>query len=184
MPIAVWFKKNLPGFLFCFFVIWLRFLESKYCTWNVYIKKNEMCDKCMDNTNKFYQFNISTTFVISSLTNIFLTNININFSSKSLGHLHSLTVWNRDLTFWENVHLPPCVTCHVSYVTCPMSHVKGHMSHVTCHISLLLLQSGGVIRWMVCYQRNLLPLVLITPIWRWHIYNGHRQIWTWSEKCD
>ena len=51
----------------------------------------------------------------------------------------------------------------MSYVTCQMSHVKYHMSHVTCHISSLL-QSDGVIRWRVCYQRNLPRLVLIAPI--------------------
>ena len=24
----------------------------------------------------------------------------------------------------------------------------------------------------------------ITPRWRWHIYLGRHQIWTWSEKCE
>ena len=59
---------------------------------------------------------------------------NSSFSSKSSRHLHSKTVWARDLKCWENVHLPPHVTCHVS--------------HVMCH----MWQSCGPSRWRVCYQ--------------------------------
>ena len=55
------------------------------------------------------------------------------FSSKSSRHLHFLTVRADDLKFWENVHLPSCVTCYVSHVTCHMSRVTCHMSHVMCH---------------------------------------------------
>ena len=61
-----------------------------------------------------------------------------------------LVVRARELTFWENVHLPPPVTCQVSHVTC---HV--HMSPVTCHMSnfiyiyffykVLKLVSGGYV---------------------------------------
>ena len=38
------------------------------------------------------------------------------------------TVRARDLKFWDNVHQPICVTCHMSYVRC-------HVPHITCHIS-------------------------------------------------
>ena len=56
---------------------------------------------------------------------------NWSFFSKSSRHLHSLTVWARDLTIWENVPLPPCVTCHMSRVTSHMSQVTCHLSHAT-----------------------------------------------------
>ena len=36
-------------------------------------------------------------------------------------HCLSQTVRARELTFWHNVHLKPCVTCHVSHVPCHMS---------------------------------------------------------------
>ena len=52
-----------------------------------------------------------------------------SFSSKSSKHLHFKTRRARAQKFRENVHSPPCVTCHVSHVTC-------HMSRVTCHMSL------------------------------------------------
>ena len=63
---------------------------------------------------------------------------NSSFSSKSLRHVHSQTVWARDVAFLENVHLPPCVTCHMSQVMCHMSHVICRMSCVTCNISIFL----------------------------------------------
>ena len=50
--------------------------------------------------------------------------------------VHPKTVRSRELQFWDNVHHPPCVTCHVSHVTCHMSHVTCHVSRVTtCHLS-------------------------------------------------
>ena len=52
----------------------------------------------------------------------------------------------RELKFWENVHPPKrvkChmsrVMCHVSCVTCHMSRVTCHVSHVTCHMSHLFI---------------------------------------------
>ena len=74
----------------------------------------------------------TNTFVIHSFIHS-LTNSSI--SSKSSGHLHSQTIWARDLKFRENVHLPPCVTCHMSRVTCHISCVTCHVSHVACHMS-------------------------------------------------
>ena len=86
-----------------------------------------------------------------------------------------------ELKFWENVHPPKHVTCHMSHGTCHVSHVTCHLSHVTCHLSpvtchlspvtchmyfffnfsLFFLsykkigQSGGASRWRVCYQRGI-----------------------------
>ena len=41
----------------------------------------------------------------------------------------------RELKFWENVHPPPCVPCHVSHVTCHMSGITCYMSCVMCPMS-------------------------------------------------
>ena len=40
---------------------------------------------------------------------------------------YTQTVRAREQRFWENVHPPPCVTCH-------LSPVRYHMSGVTCHM--------------------------------------------------
>ena len=58
-----------------------------------------------------------------------------SFASKSWRHLHSQTVWARDLTFWVTSHILSCITCHMSRVTCHVTHVTCHMSHVTCCVS-------------------------------------------------
>ena len=52
-----------------------------------------------------------------------------------------------ELKFWENVHPPPCVTCHIS--------------HVRCHMSEFIFHNCGASRCRVCYQRNLTNLVFI-----------------------
>ena len=49
-----------------------------------------------------------------------------SFCSESSRHCLSQTVKARELNFWGNVDLPPCVICHVS-------HVRYHMSHVACN---------------------------------------------------
>ena len=59
------------------------------------------------------------------------------------------------------------VTCQVSRVRCHMSRVMCHVSHVRCHMYLFFFffffgQSGGAIRWRVCYQRGLPCLVFQT----------------------
>ena len=78
--------------------------------------------------------------------------------SKSSRHLHSQTGRARDLKLWENVNLPPCVTCHISHVTC-------------------LGQSVGASQWRVCYQRGLPRLVWqITHTfhhWEFYIFGNH-----------
>ena len=63
------------------------------------------------------------------------TFINSSCSSQSSKHCLSQTVKARELKFWENVHPPPFVKCHMSHVTCHMSCVRCHVSDVTCHLS-------------------------------------------------
>ena len=69
-------------------------------------------------------------------------------------YYNSQTVRARELKFGVNVHLPKCVTSHVSHVMC-------HMSHVTCNI--FFGQKGGASQWRVCYQWGLPRLVLPMP---------------------
>ena len=89
-------------------------------------------------------------------------------------HPHSQTGRARDLKFWENVHLPPSVMCHMSSGTCLVSRVTCHMSHVRCHMLHIILykkkfcikknknKNAGACQWRVCYQRGLPCLVLKT----------------------
>ena len=65
------------------------------------------------------------------------------------------TIRARKLKFWDNVHYPLCVTCHMSCVMCHMTCVTFHMSHVICNIKKKCWAS----RWRVCYQRGLARLV-------------------------
>ena len=57
------------------------------------------------------------------------------FSSQSSWYHKSQTTKARELKFWEIVHPPQHVTCHVSCVTCQVSHVTCHLSHVPCQTS-------------------------------------------------
>ena len=74
-------------------------------------------------------------------TNSFVTDSFINsvsewsFSSRSSKNHNSQTVRARQLTFWDIVHHPLCVTCHMSCFTCHLSGVTCHVSHVICHMS-------------------------------------------------
>ena len=52
----------------------------------------------------------------------------VEISSK---HLHSQSIRSKELNILGNVHLPPCVTFHMS-----CAHVLCHISHVTCKISM------------------------------------------------
>ena len=66
------------------------------------------------------------------------------------------------LKFWEKVHLPPTVQCHVSHVachivTCHVSCVMCHMSHVILFIFLIC----EACQWRVCYQQGLPRIVSI-----------------------
>ena len=60
-----------------------------------------------------------------------------------------VTIRARDLKIWEDVHLPPPITCQVSGVRCPF----------------VFLQSGGASRWRVCYKRGLSRLVFSSFIY-------------------
>ena len=66
--------------------------------------------------------------LINSLTNLVILFLQIFKTPLFPNHM-------RDLKFEENVHLPPCVTCHMSHVMCHMSRVTGLVSHDTCRIS-------------------------------------------------
>ena len=61
--------------------------------------------------------------------------IKTSFSSKSSKCHKSQTRRAKELIFWENVHPPQHVTCHISRVTCHMSRVTCHISCVTCQMS-------------------------------------------------
>ena len=56
-----------------------------------------------------------------------------SFSLQSSKHHNSQTVRARDLKFWDNVHHPLCVTCHMSRVIFHVSPVTRHVPHVMCH---------------------------------------------------
>ena len=65
------------------------------------------------------------------------------------------TVKIRELTFWENVHPPRCVTCQVSAVNC-------HMTGVTFLVSAVTYKKKVGASWLrICYQWDLLCLVLM-----------------------
>ena len=84
------------------------------------------------------------------------------YSSKSSKYHKSQTRTARELKFWENVHPPQHVACHMTGVTCHMSLVACHVSHVTCHKFFSFYgQSGEVYQWRVCYQWGLPHLVSI-----------------------
>ena len=50
-------------------------------------------------------------------------------------HFPAQTKRALELTFWENFHPTPCITCQVSHVMCQMSHVTRHMSSIMWYLS-------------------------------------------------
>ena len=88
------------------------------------------------------------------------------FSSKPSNHHYTQTIRARKLKLWDNVHLPPCVICHVSNVLCHVSGVRCHMSGVTCQVSNVkkknLDKVVKLVWWRVCYQRGLPRPVLVS----------------------
>ena len=103
------------------------------------------------------------------------------FSSQSSQNHKSQTVRDRKLTFWENVHPPPCVICHVSHVMYQVSGVMCQVSGVTCHVSCVTCnvsrvtcqmsffwQNGGACRGRVCYQWGL-PRLFKKKKKLWHL---------------
>ena len=100
------------------------------------------------------------TFIINWL-------IESSFCSESSRHSISQTVRAGELKYLENIHPPPCVTCHMSHikcVTCNMSWVMcpNNLSGVTWKVSYVtfFFFSVGASLWRVCYQRGLPRLVL------------------------
>ena len=109
----------------------------------------------------------------------------IHIDARLQSSMPSGTPGVRELKFWENVHHPQHVTCHVSCVSCHISRVTSHMS---CFLLLFFLQIGEAYWWRVCYQPGLPRLVLtqcynlhtsrelVSPvcgIFLWGISNSH-----------
>ena len=94
------------------------------------------------------------------------------FCSKSSRHCPSQTAG--ELKFWENVHPPPCVTCHVSNARCQVSGVT------------FFWQSGWASGGRVCYQRGLPHLVWpLTPdTWHMTYEMWHVACDMWHVTCD
>ena len=71
---------------------------------------------------------------------------NSSFVKISSRHLHSQTIRDRELKFWEKVDLPnmSCVTCHLSHVTCLMSHfsLSSHSSSHADQIEVIPVRDG------------------------------------------
>ena len=65
------------------------------------------------------------------------------FSSRYSTNLHSQAVRARELNFFDNVHLPPPGTCHMSHVTCHVSHVT--FSYFFFYKVVKLVGGGSVI---------------------------------------
>ena len=78
--------------------------------------------------------------------------IQSSFYSQSSKHHKSQTVRARYLHFWDNVHHPLCVTCHVSNFMCYVSLVMCYLSRVTCHVSHVTFFFCYA---MLCYGDNL-----------------------------
>ena len=95
-PLPLWAKHNL------LFLTLLSLLSSP-----MVINRPGLAGAVLQNTPS----------LIKTLTNSSVVKV----SSK---HPHSQTVRARDLKLWENVHLPPYVMCHVSYVRCHRSHIN------------------------------------------------------------
>ena len=112
------------------------------------------------------------TFVIEWFIHSF---IEPSFCSESSRHCLFQTVKGGELKFLENVHLTPCVPCHVSHVTC-------HLSGDTCHmwgspVTFYLWQSGGASRCKVCYQRRQ-PCLASDKVFFYIFHSSN--IWGWS----
>ena len=92
--------------------------------------------------------------------------IHWSFCSEPSRYCLSQTVGAGQLTFWENVHPPPNVTCRVSHVRCQVSGVICHVSCVRCQVSGVRCHFvGGASRWRFCYQRGL-PHLVFHKGWR------------------
>ena len=59
-------------------------------------------------------------------------------AGQSSKHQYCQAIRPSELTFWENVHSPPHVTCHMSYVMCHMWWLTCHVSHVVKYIYICI----------------------------------------------
>ena len=82
-------------------------------------------------------------------------------------HFHAQTVRARELKFWQKVHLPQSILCHVSYVMSHVSCVMCHASCVTCHKSNV-----------TCHMSSLKQLG------SWNFYRSFTWLDTWLVTCD
>ena len=107
-------------------------------------KKKKNLIRMLKLQNLYY---LQTQYSRGWCKNIFMTYW-ISFGSfclKSSKHLYSQIVWAES---WENIHLPPCVTCYTK------KNIKCIMSHVMCRK-----QSWETSWCMACYQWSLPCLV-------------------------
>ena len=73
---------------------------------------------------------------------LFINSVSHPFPSE---YHQSQTIRDRELKFWENVHPPQLVTCHMSPVMCHMSHIKSHMQQLFFYKVVKLIVEGSVI---------------------------------------
>ena len=72
---------------------------------------------------------------------------------------NSITIRAWELKFWEQVHLLPPVTCHLSCVTCHTSYVTCCMSHFFLYKVVKLVVGGYVInKWGDLIRQGLVNL--------------------------
>ena len=62
----------------------------------------------------------------------------VTYHMTSSKYFHSQTVSAREMKFWQKVHLPQPIRCHVSCVMCHVSWVMGHVSCVMCPVSCVM----------------------------------------------
>ena len=87
---------------------------------------------------------LTSHYSLSSKDNI--PNSESSFYSGSSIHFSAQTKRVRELKFWENVHSPPRVLCHVSHVMCQLSNVMCQVSHVMRHMSGVMSHSSSFLQ--------------------------------------
>ena len=113
-------RKNLSSWIFlCSLYIARMSNKSPFVT--------PLCDQKTVNAGAVLQ---SPPSLINSLIHSLTDPLVHNLRTLSIPSRKS---WEGDIL--RECSLPPCVTCHMSYVMCHMSHIMCHNSHVTCHMS-------------------------------------------------
>ena len=90
------------------------------------------------------------------------------FTPKLLGLSQNINA--KELKFWESIHPPLRVKCHVSHVTCHLIHFILWCLYFFPFFFFFLGQRDGVSWWRVCYQQGLLFLILSEQQKRINIY--------------